>query len=130
MGSSGHLDMNATPGSGGAVGRLMRWDGQRWATIGDPLPAFEHAPPTPTLPFAPWVLPIELGAAAYDVVVVGEIAHQLMIRCAEDDEVFEQLANQSMMFFELHEVMRWLTEVEVWMGRRLDPAQPWSPPPA
>lgn len=121
--------MDATSGPGDAVGRLLRWDGQHWGTVGDPLPAFEHAPPTPQLPFAPWVLPIELGAAAYDVVVVGEIAHQLMIRCAEDDEVFEQLANQAMLFFEMHEVMRWLTEVEVWMGRRLDPTQPWSPPP-
>lgn len=121
--------MTETDESGEVLGRLVRWDGAKWTPIGDPWRAVEHAPPRPHLPFAAWVIPLEIGAAPYDVVRYGEFAHQLMIRCAEDDEVFEQLASEAVLFLELHEVMRWLSEVEVWMGRRLDPSQPWAAPP-
>jgi hypothetical protein len=112
------------------AGRLLRYDGERWRPVGDPLPAFEHAPPTPQLPFAPWVLPRALAPRAFDVVVVGETAHQLLARCADDDVAVESLAAQSMLFYEPHEVMRWLTGIEVWLGRRLEPDRPWPPPPA
>jgi len=111
------------------VGRLLRHDGSGWQPVGEPLPPFEFAPPNPQLPFAPWVLPRELQPQPFDVVVVGEIAHQLMARCAEDDEVVEELATAAMIFHEPHEVMRWMTEIEVWLGRRLDPELPWSLPP-
>ncbi|MEM9713885.1 MAG: hypothetical protein AAGA17_16825, partial [Actinomycetota bacterium] len=80
------------------VGRLLRHDGDRWAPLGEPLPAFDHAPPTPTLQLAPWVLPAELGPQAFDVVVVGELAHQLLGRCEPDDVAVQQLAQQTALF--------------------------------
>jgi hypothetical protein len=112
------------------VGRVMRWDGARWTPVGEPLPAFEHAPPMPQLPFAPWVLPRDLHPQAFDVVVVGELAHQLMAQCAPDDDAVVALADQAMLFLEPEDVMRWMMQVEVWLGRKLDPSRPWPAPPA
>ncbi|MEO1060863.1 MAG: hypothetical protein AAFZ07_05550 [Actinomycetota bacterium] len=110
------------------VGRLLRHDGERWSTVGEPLPPFEHAPPTPTLQFAPWVLPRELEPAAFDVVVVGELAHQLLGPCADDDPAVTQLVEQTLLFHPADEVAAWLAGVEVWIGRRLDPDRPWPTP--
>lgn len=110
------------------VGRVMRHDDERWAAIGEPLPAFRHAPPTPSLPLAPWVLPTELGPRAFDVVVVGELAHQLLARCEADDPAVTQLVEQTLLFHPVDEARAWLAAVEVWLGRRLDPDRPWPTP--
>jgi hypothetical protein len=126
------VNASADPTGPGAepVGRVLRWDGTTWQPLGEPLPAFEHAPPMPQLPFAPWVLPRELACRAFDVVVVGELAHQLMAQCAPDDEAVETLLDQTMLFLEPDEAMRWLVQVEVWIGRKLDQSRPWPAPPA
>jgi hypothetical protein len=107
------------------VARLMRFSGKRWEPVGDPLPPFAHAPPDPNLMMAPWVLPIELGTEPGDVLVVGEIAHQLMVRCERDDPVYVELAEQTMLFRDHDETMAWLALIEVWIGRRLEPGLPW-----
>ncbi|MEM9714574.1 MAG: hypothetical protein AAGA17_20295, partial [Actinomycetota bacterium] len=77
-----------------------------------------------------WVLPAELGPQAFDVVVVGELAHQLLGRCEPDDVAVQQLAQQTALFHPVDEARAWMATVEVWIGRRLDPAQPWPEPPA
>ena len=110
------------------VGRLLRHDGCRWEPVGEPLPPFRHAPPAPTAIVAPWVLPRELGPRANDVVVIGELAHQLVVRCLEDDPAFIALVQQTMLFHEPAAVAAWLAEIEVWMGRRLDQGRPWPLP--
>lgn len=109
-----------SPEAARPVGRLLRHDGERWSPVGEPLPPFDHAPPDPTLAVAPWVLPRFLGARADDVVVVGELAHRLLVRCEADDPLVAELAEQTMVFRSPAETMAWLAEVEVWVGRRLD----------
>lgn len=108
-----------------AIARLMRFDDGRWTPVGDPLPPFQHAPPDQNLVVAPWVLPCELAAITGDVLVVGEVAHQLLTRCARDDPVYVELAEQTMLFHSYDDTMAWLALVEVWVGRRLEPGRPW-----
>lgn len=107
----------------------MRHDGERWAPIGEPLPAFEHAPPMPDLPLAPWVLPADPAPRVGDVVVVGELAHQLLTRCPPDDVAVTQLVEQTLLFHPAEDAAAWLAQVEVWLGRRLDPDREWPLPP-
>ena len=107
------------------VGRLLRYDDGRWAPVGEPLPPFAHAPPDPRLPVAPWVLPRDLAAREADVLVVGELAHQLLVRCQRDDPLYLELAEQTMLLRDHDETMAWLAQIELWVGRRLDPDQPW-----
>lgn len=106
----------------------MRHGSGGWAPIGEPLPPFAHAPPKPQLLVAPWVLPRELEARAYDVLVVGELAHQLLTRCERDDPLYLELAEQTMMFNEQEQALAWLAEIEMWVGRRLDPGRDWPLP--
>jgi hypothetical protein len=110
------------------VGRVLRYQDGEWRPIGEPLPAFEHAPPTPQLLLAPWVLPRDLEVEALDVVVVGELAHQLVGRCTPDDPAVQQLAQQTMLFHGAEAAATWLSQVEVWMGHRRDPGRPWLTP--
>ncbi|MEL7157256.1 MAG: hypothetical protein AAFN30_11720 [Actinomycetota bacterium] len=110
-------------------GRLFRHDGRQWRVVGDRLPPFPHAPPTPQRPIAPWVLPREPAPRARDVVVVGELAHQLLERCPEHDPAYEQLVQQTLLFNEPDAARAWLASVEVWFGRRLDPSRPWPTGP-
>ncbi len=107
----------------------MRWQPQGWEPVGDPLPPFAHAPPAPQLLLAPWVLPRDLAPRAYDVLVVGELAHQLLTKCERDDPLYIELAEQTMLFNEREQAMAWLAEIEVWVGRRLDPGREWPQPP-
>lgn len=113
------------PGTEATVGRLLRFDDGRWQPVGEPLPPFAHAPPDPTLPVAPWVLPRDPAPAAADVLVLGELAHQLLVRCQPDDPLYAELAEQTMLFRSPEETMAWLAEIELWVGRRLDPGKPW-----
>ena len=75
------------------------------------------------------MLPRSLGPRPYDVVVIGELAHQLMARCADDDPAVEGLVAQTLLFHDPEETAAWLSEVEVWIGRRLGPQSPWPEPP-
>ncbi|MEM8925801.1 MAG: hypothetical protein AAGD35_20040 [Actinomycetota bacterium] len=112
-----------------AVGRLLRATGDDgWAPVGEPLPPFDHAPPAPSLALAPWVLPATLEPRAFDVVVVGELAHQLLGRCDPDDEAVIRLFEQTALLHGPEAAAAWLAEVEVWLGRRLD-RTPWPRPP-
>lgn len=114
------MDADPTP-----VARLMRFVDGAWRPVGDPLPPFEHAPPDPTLVVAPWVLPREPPAEPGDVLTIAEVAHQLLARCERDDPVYIELAEQTMLFRSYDDTMAWLSEVEVWIGRRLVPGLPW-----
>lgn len=111
-----------------AVGRLMRFRDGGWHPFGEPLPPFAHAPPAPQLLLAPWVLPNDPSPQQYDVIVVGELAHQLLTRCEPDDPIYLELAQQTMLFAEHDDVMAWLETVEVWVGKRLDPGTDWPTP--
>jgi hypothetical protein len=111
-----------------AVGRLLRHGETGWMPVGEPLPPFGHAPPAPQLLLAPWVLPKDLEPRAYDVIVVGELAHQLLTQCQPDDPIYVELAQQTMMFAEQAHVVEWLAQIEVWVGRRLDPGAEWPLP--
>lgn len=75
------------------------------------------------------MLPRALGPRPYDVVVIGELAHQLMARCADDDPAVEALVAQTLLFHGPEETAVWLSEIEVWIGRRLGPKSPWPEPP-
>ena len=108
-----------------AAGRLLRFDGERWEPLGEPLPPFAHAPPDPMLLVAPWVLPRDLEAREADVLVIGELAHQLLVRCQRDDPLYLELAQQTMLLRDHEETMAWLAQIELWVGRRLDPDRPW-----
>jgi len=110
------------------VGRLFRHDETGWLPVGEPLPPFAHAPPAPQLLLAPWVLPKELAPRTYDVIVIGELAHQLLTRCEPDDPIYLELAQQTMMFAEQEDVMDWLAQIEVWVGKRLEPGSDWPLP--
>ncbi len=110
------------------VGRLFRFDDGRWGAVGEPLPPFAHAPPDPSLFVAPWVLPGDLGTREGDVLTVGELAHVLMVRCERDDPLYLELAEQTLLFRGREETMAWLEEIELWVGRRLDPDRPWPEP--
>ncbi len=112
------------------VGRLFRHDGSRWLPVGEPLPPFQHAPPSPQQPIAPWVLPGDLEPRAFDVVVVGELSHQLLERCGEDDIAYQQLVQQTLLFAEPADAWAWLASIEVWFGRKLSPDRDWPTPPA
>lgn len=117
--------MSAPPPNETTVGRLLRFDGARWQPVGEPLPAFAHAPPNPSLLVAPWVLPREPSPREADVVVVGELAHQLLVRCRRDDPLYLELAEQTMILRSHDETMAWLAEIELWVGRRLESGRPW-----
>lgn len=108
----------------------MRWGDLGWEPVGEPLPPFAHAPPAPELLVAPWVLPKDLQPRTYDILVVGELAHQLVHRCESDDPLYIELAEQTMLFNEQDQTMAWLAQIEVWVGRRLDQTRPWPTPPA
>ncbi len=107
------------------VARLMRFVDGAWRPIGDPLPPFSHAPPDPGLIVAPWVVPAEPAPQGADVIVIGELAHQLMTRCERDDPLYAELAEQTMIFRSYEETVAWLDEIELWVGRRLEPGRPW-----
>lgn len=118
-----------TPSTGPAtVGRLLRFSDGRWNPLGEPLPPFAHAPPDPSLYVAPWVLPGDLGTREGDVLVIGELAHVLMVRCERDDPLYLELAEQTMLFRGHEETMAWLEQIELWVGRRLDPDRSWPEP--
>lgn len=108
-----------------SVGRLMRFEEGRWRPVGEPLPPFDHAPPNPGLVLAPWVLPRTPAPRGADVVVVGELAHQLVARCEPDDPLYVELAHQTMILRSYEETLAWLDEIELWIGRRLEPRRPW-----
>lgn len=108
----------------------MRHDGQRWVPVGDPLPAFAHAPPSPELALAPWVLPADPAPRSGDVVVVAEISHQLLAPCPPDDVAVTRLVEQTLLFHPPEAAAVWLAGVEVWLGRRLEPGRAWPLPPA
>lgn len=107
----------------------MRWQAPVWTPIGEPLPPFPHAPPAPQLLLAPWVLPREPAPQAYDVLIIGELAHQLLTRCEPDDPIYLELAEQTMIFNGREQTLAWLAEVEVWIGRRLASGRDWPTPP-
>lgn len=112
------------------VGRLLRFTDGRWLPVGEPLPPFDHAPPNPTLYLAPWVLPKDLEPGAGDVLAIGELAHVLMVRCESDDPLYLELAEQTLLFRGHEETMAWLEQIEVWVGRRLEPGETWPEPRA
>ncbi|MEM7326522.1 MAG: hypothetical protein AAF531_25780 [Actinomycetota bacterium] len=114
----------------GPVGRLMRWGDSGWSPVGEPLPPFAHAPPAPQLLLAPWVLPQDPPPRAYDILVIGELAHQLVTRCERDDPIYAELAEQTMLLNGREATLAWLAEIEVWIGRRLDPGRDWPAPPS
>lgn len=103
----------------------MRHGENGWAPVGEQLPPFPHAPPRPQVPIAPWVLPRDLEPASFDVVVVGELAHQLITRCEGDDPIVMELAEQTAVLHGVEATRAWLAEVEVWLGHRLEPGRPW-----
>ncbi|MEM9565834.1 MAG: hypothetical protein AAGA93_24650 [Actinomycetota bacterium] len=119
-----------SPVEAAPVGRVMRFDGDRWVPVGEPLPPFAHAPPNPSLYVAPWVLPGDLGTEVGDVLVIGELAHVLMVRCERDDPLYLELAEQTMLMRSYEDTMAWLEQIELWVGRRLEPDRPWPVPRA
>lgn len=112
-----------------AAGRLFRHLDGRWTPIGDPLPAFAHAPPAPAQPFAPWVLPRDPAPLPYDVVVIGEYAQQLLAPCDADDPAVVSLAEHTSMLHGVEAATTWLAGVTVWLGRLLEPDREWPTPP-
>lgn len=119
--------------TGAPVGRLMRFEVgtgvSAWQPVGDPLPPFAHAPPDPNLPVAPWVVPRDPSPRSGDVIAIGEVAHLLLARCERDDPIYEELAHQTLLFHTAEDVHAWLGTIEVWIGRRLQPGEPWPHPP-
>lgn len=111
------------------VGRLFRHDGGHWLPVGEPLPPFQHAPPSPQLAIAPWVLPRDPAPRPFDVVVVGELCHQLLDRAGEEDPAYLQLIDQTLLFADAADAWAWLGSIEVWFGRRLSPDRAWPTPP-
>ena len=107
------------------MARLLRHDGSLWQPVGDPLPPFAHIPPDPDRLLAPWAVPREPAPEAGDVLSLGDHAHQLMVRCDADDPLYVELARQTMVLHSYEETAAWLSEIEVWIGRRLDPGRPW-----
>ena len=103
----------------------MRFADGVWGPIGDPLPPFSHAPPDPGLMVAPWVLPRNPAPCGGDVLVIGELAHQLVSRCDRADPFYVELAEQTMLFRSYEETVAWLDDIEMWIGRRLQPGRPW-----
>ena len=103
----------------------MRFEDGDWRAVGDPLPSFAHLPPDPDRLLAPWALPRVPAPKAGDVLAFGRHAHQLMVRCEPDDPLYLELAGQTMVLHSEEQTIAWLNEIELWIGRRLDPGTPW-----
>lgn len=110
------------------LGRLFRFTDGVWRAIGEPLAPFDHAPPDPSLPLAPWVLPRDPEPTQGDVVVVNEQAHQLLAELGPDDQAVQNLWQQTTLFFPPDEAAAWFGGVTVWLGQRLTPDRPWPEP--
>lgn len=112
------------------IGRVFRYIENTWRPISEPLPPFAHAAPDPSRMVAPWVLPRDVKAQAGDVVAWHEVAFRLVGRCADDSPEVQSLATQTLALHDATEVQRWLQEVEVWLGMRMEPGRTWPEPPA
>jgi len=110
------------------TGRLFRFTDDGWQPFGDPLPPFAHAPPDPGRPLAPWVLPRELDPQQWDVVVVDEQVHQLMVPLGADDDAVQALWHQTTALHTAAEAREWFAQITVWLGRRVEPGRPWPEP--
>ena len=108
-----------------AMARLMRHDGAVWQQVGEPMPPLAHIPPDPARLLAPWAVPCDPAPEAGDVLSLGDHAHQLMVRCDADDPLYVELERQTMVLHSSEETAAWLSEIEVWIGRRLEPGRPW-----
>lgn len=111
-------------------GRILRFDGERWAPLGAPLPELRHLPAAPGRPFAPWVIPRALAVQAGDIVAIHEQAHQLLAALGPDDPAVSQVIRQSQVLMGDDELRQWLATIELWLGRRLDGERPWPKPPS
>jgi len=100
-----------------------------WRPVGDPLPAFAHAPPDPRRVLAPWVLPHELQPAAGDIIAWAEQAFRLLTRLEADDEAVQTLWRQTTALHSHEDTQRWFATIEVWMAHRLSDGTTWPDPP-
>jgi len=111
------------------VGRVFRFIENAWVGLGDPLPPFSHAAPDSSRYLAPWVLPRQLQVQPGDVVAWREIAFRLLSRCADNSPEVQALAQQTLALHDAAEVQQWLSEIEVWLGMRIEPGRDWPEPP-
>lgn len=101
------------------VARLMREIDGRLEPVGDPLPPFDHAPPSPNREMAPWILPRELATRPGDLVVIGEVAHRMLAPMPPDDPAVQDLWDQTALLHGVEATRAWFAEVEVWLGMKL-----------
>ena len=74
------------------------------------------------------MLPAEPEPRPFDVVVVGESAHQLIARCEPIDPAVVQLWEQTALLHGPEAATEWLRHVVVWLGHRLGGDRPWPVP--
>ena len=110
------------------TGRLFRHDGTTWMPIDEPLDGYAHAPPTPQLPLASWVIPRSIGARVGDVVAWAEHAHRLLAPCPPDDAAVDALWQQVSLWMEPDDARAWMAGVEVWLGMRIESGREWPTP--
>lgn len=96
----------------------------------EPLPGFDHAPPTPQLPFANWIVPRSSRVQMGDVIVWGEHAHQLLSPLPPGDDGFTAVVEQGQIWMERAQLAQWIADIEVWLGHRLTAGRPWPEPPS
>ena len=104
-----------------AEGRVFRHVDGRWDAIGDPLPAWGHAPPRPGQAMAVWILPKDQGSEPGDIVAFAEVGHRLVARLPADDAAWGDVVEQALATAHPEYVREWVAGIELWLGMRLDP---------
>lgn len=91
-----------------------------WEPIGEVLPAWDHVPPRPNQPINVWVLPRGEGYAPGDVLFFGETGHRLLSPVPPDDVAWHDVIEAASLRFSHHEVRNWISQIELWLGLRVD----------
>ena len=99
-----------------AAGRVFRRIEDRWVSVGEQLPVWDHVPPRPSQPINEWVLPKDGGYLAGDVIAFGETGHRLLSLISTDDTAWTSVIDAALAIHSHEHVSEWVTQIDLWLA--------------